>query len=89
MVGFRSTHLNTLSASLAGGPLVVVGLLVVGSLIAGLPTAIGTSLSRGRRLALKKFAGHTGPTSVHNRHIVVRYSDSHKMDIYKKKQKIK
>jgi hypothetical protein len=89
MVRFRSTRLNTLSASLAGGPPVVVGLLAIGSSTAGLSDAIGTTLGRGCCLVLEKFVGCTGPTSVHNRHIVVRYSDSHKMDIYKKKQKIK
>jgi hypothetical protein len=79
-VRFRSTHLKTLSASPAGGPpAVVVG-----------PTAVvGTASGRGRRLVLEKSVGCTGPTSVHNRYIVVRYSDSHKNDIYKKKLKIK
>jgi hypothetical protein len=75
-VRFRSTHLNTLSASPAGGPPVVV---------AGPTAAAGPASGRGRHLVLEKSVGCTGPTSVHNRYIVVRYSGTHKNDIYKKK----
>jgi hypothetical protein len=50
--------------------------------------AVGTASGRGRRLVLEKSVERTGPTSVHNRYIVVRYFDTHKNDIYKKKLKI-
>jgi hypothetical protein len=76
-VKFRSTHLKTLSASPAGGtPAVAAGrrLLLV------LPLVVDGACSA-------KSAGCTGPTSVHNRYIVVRYSGIHKNDIYKKKLK--
>jgi hypothetical protein len=75
-VRFRSTRLNTLSASPAGGPPVAV---------VGLTTMAGPASGQGRRLVLEKSVGCTGPTSVHNRYIVVRYSGTHKNDIYKKK----
>jgi hypothetical protein len=75
-VRFRSTRLNTLSASLVGGPPAVV---------AGPTTAVGPAFGRGHRLILEKSVGRTGPTSVHNRYTVVRYSGTHKNDIYKKK----
>jgi hypothetical protein len=78
-VRFRSTRLKTLSASLAGGP--------PPAAVAGPTTAAGTASGRGCRLVLEKSVGCTGPTSVHNRYIVVRYSGTHKNDIYKKKLK--
>jgi hypothetical protein len=58
-------------------------------LLLGPTTAVGAASGRGRRLLLAKSVGCTGPTSVHNRYIVVRYSGTHKNDIYKKKLKIK
>jgi hypothetical protein len=75
-VRFRSTRLNTLSASPAGGPPAAA---------AGPVAAAGPASGRGCRLVLEKSVGCTGPTSVHNRYIVVRYSGTHKNDIYKKK----
>jgi hypothetical protein len=68
-VRFLSTRLNTLSASLAGGPPAAA---------AGPRTAAGTTSGRGRHLVLMKFAEHTGPTSVHNRYVAVRDSGTHK-----------
>jgi hypothetical protein len=44
MVRFRSTHLNTLSTSLAGGPPMIIGLV----------TVVGTASGRGRHLVLEK-----------------------------------
>jgi hypothetical protein len=78
-VRFHSTYLKTLSASLAGGPPIVVGPVA----------ATDTASGRGRQLVIKKSVGRTSPTYVHNRYIVFRYSDSNKNDIYKKKLKIK
>ena len=75
-VRFRSTRLKTLSASLAGGPPATVD---------GPVAAFGTASGQGHHLVLEKSTGCTGPTSVHNRYIVVRYSDTHKNDIYIKK----
>jgi hypothetical protein len=73
-VRFRSTRLKTLSASPAGGPPVAVGP----------STAAGTASGRGRRLVLEKSVGCTGPTSVHNRYIVVNTLIHIKNDIYKR-----
>jgi hypothetical protein len=72
-VRFYSTHLKTLSASPARGTLVVV---------VGLAAAAGTASGQGRHLVLEKSIRCTGPTYVHNRYIVFRYSDSHKNNIY-------
>jgi hypothetical protein len=75
-VRFRSTRLNTLSSSPAGGPpAIATGPIVV----------VGPASSRGCHLVLEKSVGHAGPTSVHKRYIVFRYSGTHKNDIYKKK----
>jgi hypothetical protein len=79
MVRFHSTHLNILLASPTRGPLaVVVGPTTMGGLASG----------RGRLLVLEKYVRCTGPTYVHNRYIVVKYSGTHKNDIYKKKYKL-
>jgi hypothetical protein len=77
-VRFCSTHIKTLLASLVGGPPVVT---------AGLMTVAGTASGRGHRLVLEKFFVCVGPTSAHNRYIIVRYFDTHKNDIYKKENK--
>jgi hypothetical protein len=63
-VKFLSTRLNTLSASLAGSS----------PAAASPPAAAGVAPGRGRRLFLALSAGHTGPTSAHNKHIFVKYS---------------
>jgi hypothetical protein len=75
-VRFCSTRLNTLSASPTGGPPIAA----VGPVAAASPTS-----GQGRRLVLVKNDGRTGPTSVHNRYIVLKYSDTHKNDIYTNK----
>jgi hypothetical protein len=54
---FRSTRLNTLSASPARGPPFVV--------IVGLVAAAGTAFGRGRRLVLVKSVGLIDPTFVY------------------------
>jgi hypothetical protein len=72
-VRFHSTCLKNISASPVGGPPATA---------AGPMAAAGTASGRGCRLVLEKFVGHIGPTSVHNRYIVVKYSVSHKNDIY-------
>jgi hypothetical protein len=64
-VRFHSTRLNTLSASLAGGPPAAA---------AGLEAPAGPASGRGHRLVLEKSAGRTSPTSVHNKYVSVRYS---------------
>jgi hypothetical protein len=74
VVRFFSTHLNTISASMVGGPPVVV---------AGPTTHVGPTSGRGCRLVLEKSVGHTGPTSIHNRYVSFRYSGIPKNDIYK------
>jgi hypothetical protein len=71
-VNFRSTHLKTLSASPAGGPLAATGLLAT----------VGPTFGRGHCLFLEKFIGHTGPTSTHNTYLIVRYSGIYKKMIY-------
>jgi hypothetical protein len=63
---FRFTHIKTLYASLAGGPLAVTGP----------PATVGSAFGQGRHLVLVKLTGCTGPTSTHNRYIAVRYSDA-------------
>jgi hypothetical protein len=73
-VRFHSTHLKTLSASLARGLPVDVGLTVVA----------GTTSGQGCRLVLEKSVGHIGPTYVHNIYIFFKYSDAYKNDIYKR-----
>jgi hypothetical protein len=73
VVRFRSTHLKNLSASPAGGPPIASG---------DPAAAAGTTFGQGRCLVLEKSFGCTGPTSILNRYIVFRYSDSHKNDIY-------
>ena len=75
-VRFRSTRLNTLLASPDGGPPIVVS--------TGPMAVVGAASSQGRCLLLVKSVGRTSPTYVHNKYIVVRYSDTHKNDIYKK-----
>jgi hypothetical protein len=67
-VRFLSTHLKTLSASLAGGP----------PAAASLTNVVGTASGQGCCLFLEKSIGCTGPTSVHNIYIVVKYSDTYK-----------
>jgi hypothetical protein len=44
----------------------------------GLMIAVGTASGRGCFLVLEKSIWCTGPTSVHNRYIVVKYSDAYK-----------
>jgi hypothetical protein len=78
VVRFFSTRLNTLPASPAGGPPAVV---------ASSTAAAGPASSQGRRLVLNNFAGHTSPTSVHNRYISVIYSRIQKKMIYIKRNK--
>jgi hypothetical protein len=73
VVRFHSTHLNTLSASPAGGPPVAVG---------GMAAPAGPSSSRGHGLVLEKSTGRTGPTSIHKKYISVRYSGIQKKIIY-------
>jgi hypothetical protein len=67
-VKFLSTHLNTLLASSARGPPAATGL----------PAAGGPASGRGRHLFLMKFARCTGPTSSHNKHLIVIYSGIYK-----------
>jgi hypothetical protein len=74
VVRFFSTCLKTLSVSSIGGPSAATA--------AGLAAMAGTAFGRGRHLVLEKSAGCTGPTYVHNRYIVVRYSGTHKNYIY-------
>jgi hypothetical protein len=76
-VRFLSTCLKTLSASLAGGPLATVD---------GPVAAVGTASGGGHHLVLEKSSRCTGPTSIRNRYTIVRYSDTHKNYIYKKKE---
>jgi hypothetical protein len=56
VVRFYSTHLKTLSASLARGPPAAAG---------GLGVASGTVFGQGCHMVLKKFVGCTCPTSIH------------------------
>jgi hypothetical protein len=71
---FLSTHLNTLLASPDGAPPAVVTVPVA---------ATSLAFGQGCYLVLDKSTGCTGPTSVHNRYISVRYSGIQKNDIYK------
>jgi hypothetical protein len=79
MVRFRSIRLNALSTSPSRGPPATTASLTV---------ATAAASGQGCRLLFAKSIGHTGPTSVHNRYIVVKYYGTHKNDIYKKKIKI-
>jgi hypothetical protein len=79
-VRFRSTRLNTLSASPAGGPPVVV---------AGPTVLLVLPLVEDAAWSSRSLLDALVPHLYINRYIVVRYSDSHKNDIYKKKLKIK
>jgi hypothetical protein len=79
MVRFLSTHLNTISASSAGGPPATVG--------SGPVVAVGTAPSRGRHLVFVSLLDALVPHLYINRYIVVKYSVLHKNDIYKKKLK--